>query len=263
MYEEILTLANYPQICGRKLIFFNLFINMKKVFEKPQSLATATKSQTVSRRIFAPGNRFALDICQYLEFTPVWEMPKIQAVDVESPKEIIAFYRNNESSADNVWCHFYTDDSRLMPFLTEPYRMVRNIMKFPAMTGIDLSIKPEMPLIMQLTVSFNNKLITAFWQHMGLTVVQNVVWASPATYDICFDGYAKHAMVAVNSTGVGRDKRSGYLWDQGYEAMLEYLQPSLIIRYGAKRPDERTDISIYFENDNKKSARYGWQRKLQ
>lgn len=236
---------------------------MTKNFLKPQSAATATKSHSMGRGIFAPGNRFGFDLFQHLSFTSRWQMPIIKGETLDAPKELTAFYREGSPTQVTAWRHFYTDDSRLMPFLASPYQMADTIAKFPVVTGIDISLKPEMPLPMQLQASFCNKLITAFWQHRGMTVVQNVVWGSEFSYDFCFEGYAKHAMVAVNSTGVGRDKRSGYLWDKGYEAMLEYLQPSLIIRYGAKRPDERTDISIYFENDNKKSARYGWQRKLQ
>ena len=228
-----------------------------KNIKRPQQVAKATKSHLENRQIFSPFNRFSLDICQHLEFTPVWQMPRIAGTMVGAPTDLTAFYREVPATDGNTWRHFYTDDRRLLPFITNPYQMAEQLRQFPAVTGLDLSLKPEMPLPEQMAVSFYNKMIMAFWQHKGLTVVQNIIWGRPDSYSFCFDGYAKHSVVAVNSTGIGTDRRSCFLWDQGYEAMLDALEPTLIIRYGAKRPVERTDISVYFENDNKKASRYG------
>lgn len=35
---------------------------------------------------------------------------------------------------------------------------------------------------------------------------------------------------------------------KGYEEAVKQLEPSCIIRYGPVMPGERTDISVYFEN---------------
>ncbi|MBR1941922.1 MAG: DUF4417 domain-containing protein [Bacteroidaceae bacterium] len=230
------------------------------LFPDFHSTMTETGAETFTSRksIFQPGNRFSLDICQHIEFSSTWQMPIVKSIDVSAPPSIKAFYRTGSSIAQGVCGHCYTDDRRLLPFVTDPYRMVKRLRGFDMVIGIDLSIKPEMPLPLQISISFYNKMIMAFWQSQGLKVIENVVWAGADSYDFCFDGYATGSVVAVNSTGIGTDKRSGYLWDKGYIAMLDALRPSLILRYGAKRSVEREDISVYYENDNKLEARsYG------
>ena len=47
------------------------------------------------------------------------------------------------------------------------------------------------------------------------------------------------------------------LWIQGYKRAIETLEPLKIIRYGAKQEGEDESISIYYPNDNYKSACYG------
>lgn len=210
------------------------------------------------RQIFSPCNQFSLDLCQYADYTSTWQMPKVAGETITlPPSEIQAFYRSKRTLGPGVWGHCYTEDRRLLPFLTNPYKMLERLDGFEVVIGLDLSIKPEMPLPMIVGISYYNKLVTCFWQKMGKRVVQNVVWACRNTYDICFDGYARHAVVAVNSTGIGKDKRSQQIWDDGYEAMIDALDPTLVIRYGSARPCEKKEISVYYENDNQRFGRYG------
>lgn len=210
------------------------------------------------RQIFSPCNRFSLDLCQYADFTSTYQMPKVDGVTItQLPSEIQAFYRSKKKISPGVWGHCYTEDRRLLPFLSNPYKMLEKLDGYEVVLGLDLSIKPEMPLPMIAGISFYNKLSTCFWQKMGKIVVQNVVWACQNTYDICFDGFAHHAPVAVNSIGLGKDKRSQQIWDEGYEAMIDVLNPTLVIRYGSPRPCEKKEISVYYENDNQRFGKYG------
>lgn len=48
--------------------------------------------------------------------------------------------------------------------------------------------------------------------------------------------------------GIKKHEMSQYLWMKGYEEAVKQLEPSCIIRYGPVMPGERTDISVYFEN---------------
>ena len=70
------------------------------------------------------------------------------------------------------------------------------------------------------------------------------------SYDICFDGYPKNSIIAINSTGCVQDKRSKELWHAGYEEVIKRLNPKHIVRYGAKLDGEMESISTYFNNDN-------------
>lgn len=88
-------------------------------------------------------------------------------------------------------------------------------------------------------------------------MIPNVTWSTPDTYDYSFTGIPKHSVIAINCTGIKGNHASMYLWRKGYQEALRILEPTLIIRYGDKMPEEREDISVYFENTNLKNLRNG------
>ena len=62
------------------------------------------------------------------------------------------------------------------------------------------------------------------------------IWSDEESYSWCFDGEPKHSTVAVSSVGTQVSKESSRLFMNGYNEMLERLEPSAIIMYG-KVPD--------------------------
>lgn len=209
-----------------------------------------------SNFIFAPNNRFSLSICENVNFSSTYQMPIVNGCSIELPKDICCFYRLHNRNYSGVVPHFYTTDNRLLPFVNNPYRHLEMISNHPVVIGLDLSIKPEMPIPMKMGISFYNKLMMAWWQKQGKIVVPNVV-IDPSIIDCCLDGYPKNSVIAMNSSGIGKDKRAMNNWQIIYPHVIEKLNPKFIIRYGGKQPDEMENISAYYENDNKKFYRYG------
>ena len=129
--------------------------------------------------------------------------------------------------------------------------------RFWGIISTDFSVYADMTMPEVMYNSFRNKLLAAYFQSLGIIVIPNVSWSRPWSYGFCLDGFPKHSVIAINSTGIGRDAFSTSLWMQGYEKVLETLEPLTIIRYGAKQDGEDESISVYFPNDNLRSARYG------
>ena len=48
--------------------------------------------------------------------------------------------------------------------------------------------------------------------------------------ELFMEGWPKGSIIAINSTGIGLDKRCRYIWLEGYHAMLDILKPIHIIR---------------------------------
>ena len=213
------------------------------------------KSET--NGIFTPTNRFSMSLCEDVNFTSNYQMPIVAGCTIDVPKDIYCFYRMGNHSISGVIPHFYTTDNRLLPFLGDPYGHLDMISHHSILIGIDISIKPEMPMPMKIAVSFYNKLMMAWWQYNGKTVIPNVV-IDPAIINICLDGYPKHSVIAMNSSGIGKDERAKQNWQIIYPHVIDVLEPMLIIRYGGKQPNEREDISVYYDNDNSKFNNYGW-----
>ena len=98
----------------------------------------------------------------------------------------------------------------------------------------------------------------AWWQHQGKTVIPNVVVDS-SIIECCLDGYPKHSVIAMNSSGIGKDIRAKQNWQIIYPYIIKELDPALIIRYGGKQENEIEETSAYYDNDNDhlKFAGYG------
>lgn len=199
-------------------------------------------------------------ICNGIEFTSKNQFPIVRPIVTEVPKNICSvhrLHRKTESFLKNQCGHFFTNDKNIEPFWNYPYRYLSWLKKFDCITSTDFSIYTNMVQIQKLWNSFRNKLMTAFFQRNGISVIPAPSWADSPDIDIFMEGWPKNSVIAINSTGIGRDKRCRYVWLDGYYAMLDILKPLHIIRYGAYIEGENKEISTYYGNDNKKYYRYG------
>jgi len=207
--------------------------------------------------IFSPKNRFSMSLCENVNFTSTYQMPIVARCSIDPPEDIRCFYRLGNRSYTGVVPHFYTTDNRLLPFIGDPYGHLNALSNYGVLIGMDISIKPEMPIPMKIGISFHNKLLMAWWHYNGKVVIPNVV-VDPSIIDWCLDGYPKHSVISMNSSGIGKDKRAMQNWQTIYPHVLEKLEPTCIIRYGGRQQNENEEISVYYENDNKKFNKYGW-----
>ena len=56
------------------------------------------------------------------------------------------------------------------------------------------------------------------------------------------DGWPTDSVILINSTGIGHDARAKTGFRDCYEAAIDILKPSFILRYGARQEGERTEI---------------------
>lgn len=99
--------------------------------------------------------------------------------------------------------------------------------------------------------SFRNKLLSAFYQRNGIRLIPAPSWGDLPHIELFMEGWPKGSVIAINSTGIGLDKRCRYIWLEGYHAMLDILKPIHIMRYGAYIEGERKEMSTYYPNNNK------------
>lgn len=201
---------------------------------------------------------FYEEICRHLTFTSEFQHPKIEAVTSTLNYGIVAYHRCSSLSTRNVCPHFYTSDSNFIYALRHPRRTLTFLQHYPCVIGPDISVWPTMVRSTKERNIFLNKMFTAWWQYNGIIVYPNVVWSERLSKELCFDGFPTKSIIAVNSTGIGRDHHAQKVWINGYNAMLEILQPIHIIRYGAKQEGENEGISTYFPNDNWRATHHGW-----
>lgn len=185
------------------------------------------------------------------------QMPIVQAYRGEIPQSIESFNRLRNSRHTEKTVHFYIQDAFFECVWNRPYIYLGMLGKFHSVISTDYSLYSDMARPEVEWNSFRNKLLCAWWQKRGIDVIPNVSWWRDCSEYFLLEGFPKKSIISINSTGIGVDAQAKKQWIKGYERVIEVLQPTHIVRYGAQQEGERTDISTYYKNDNYKNVYYG------
>lgn len=180
---------------------------------------------------------------------------------IRSKNSLLGFTSSISSTNYNEIVHFYLNDNQFIRVFNNPSKYVDILKRYRYVITPDCSQYICMPQLQRMAHSFWNKAIAAFWQKQGINIIFNVSWSLPESYDYAFAGIPTGCAIAINCTGIKSTHLSKYLWQRGYEEAIKRLNPSLIIRYGDRMPNERENISVYFDNNNLINLRNGGERK--
>ena len=104
--------------------------------------------------------------------------------------------------------------------------------KFAYILSPDFSQYVDFPPAVQIYNHYRNLWLAKYWQTCyNIIVVPTVMWGFDDTYDWCFDGYPVGGIVAVSNVGLAEDADMKAMFEQGYNEMLERLNPSKILFY--------------------------------
>lgn len=218
-----------------------------------------TKNDGITRTLY---DYFMLDIFSTLPTVGKEQMPVLEPVDanLELPNEMVAFDEAFTKKRINCIVHFFTDDRRFLRIFRNPKKYLPFLKECAAVIEPDLSQYINMPYALRQAHAWLNRALAAWLQSQGVNIIQNITWSLKDSYAYSLKGRAKNTIVAVNCTGIAGHDFSKYLWREGYKNVVLALNPTKILRYGDRMPDEKTDISIYFDNPNFKRQDNGSKR---
>lgn len=137
---------------------------------------------------------------------------------------------------ENYIAHFYYDDYKFISAWREPDKYIERLQRFKAVIAPDFSLYTDFPITLQILSCYRRQWCGAYWQSLGIDVIPDVVWGTKESFRFCFDGIPKHSTVAVSTVGVKRDKdwnnETDSLFRDGYNEMLERLEPTAVLFYG-------------------------------
>ena len=97
-----------------------------------------------------------------------------------------------------------------------------------------------MPLVLQIANTYMSRAIGHYLQQQGIYVIPNVRWGDERSYTTCelpekfaFLGLPKHSIVSIGTYGCIQSKINKYYFKEGLRAMLEELEPEVVIVYGS------------------------------
>ena len=153
-------------------------------------------------------------------------------------EEFVGFnYAKSTQDKANKGIHFFIDDYQFIRLWGNPKVYVDLFKKFKCIFSPDFSMYTDFPVAMQIYNHYRKHWLGAYYQQQGIKVIPTICWSDIKSFEWCFDGEPTHSTIAVSSVGTQKNKQSKLAFIEGYEKMLEKLEPEKIIFYGSI-PDE-------------------------
>lgn len=169
-------------------------------------------------------------------------IPIIKAPDrIMIPKGITPFSLRNRSPGFDEAIGFHEMDVNFADVLRAPENFIDDFGRFTALISPDCSLYRDAPLSVQLINVYRNRAIGSYYQRRGQYVIPQIRWGNEYTYTkkyfperIAFLGVQKKSIVAIGTYGCIGGKENKYHFSAGLDAMLETLEPEVVLVYGPK-----------------------------
>ena len=148
----------------------------------------------------------------------------------------------NNRNNNCVALHFFVDDYQFDRLWNHPERYVDLFKKYEYICSPDYSLYLDFPKALQIYNTYKKQFLGAYYQSFGIKVVPTVSWSDEESYSWCFDGIEKGSCVACSSVGCLRNKEATNLFINGFEKMIEIIEPIQILMVG-KLPNQLSKYS--------------------
>lgn len=165
-----------------------------------------------------------------------WGIPEMQPTQTVGDKMLRFMDWKEVDNPEDYIAHFYYDDYKFMSAWRDPNKYIERLQQFKAVVSPDFSLYTDFPLALQILSCYRRQWCGAYWQSLGIDVIPDVVWGEKASFEFCFEGIPHGGTVAVSTVGVKNDKEwnngIGSLFKDGYDEMMNRLEPKTILFYG-------------------------------
>ena len=163
---------------------------------------------------------------------------KVKGIKLKNLSEVDFLGFNYCTSDENVrkggkYVHFFLPDHYIERVWNnlDHYEGV-----FNAYRGIvqpDFSLYTDMPRVMQMWQHYRRNWVAQYYQNRGIRVLPAPTWGEEDTFEWCFEGMPKGSCLAISTVGMVLNKENRRIFNIGFNAVLEQLEPSQLIIYGA------------------------------
>ena len=184
---------------------------------------------------------FNPELVEQALFSGSMEIPVINPPDnMLIPKFLTPFSKlDYEESYDAAVCE-YEHDVRFSDLIFSTKHETEKIKKYSAFITPDCSLYRDMPLCLQIVNTYFNRAIGAYFQSLGQYVITNIRWGDERSYTtselpekFAFLGAPKRSILSIGTYGCIKSSEDKYYFKSGLDAMLQELEPKIVLVYGA------------------------------
>ncbi|MBR4765162.1 MAG: DUF4417 domain-containing protein [Clostridia bacterium] len=175
------------------------------------------------------------------KFDGLLNIPVIEAPDeIIIPKGITPFSLRERAVGKEEAVAFFEKDPKFAEVLINPADYIEDFSRFKALVSIDCSLYRDAPLAVQVTNLYRNRALGSYYQRHGSYVIPLIRWGNEYTFTtkyfpekIAFLGVPKHSIVCIGTYGCSNTKEDKYYLHAGLDAMMETLEPDVVLVYGS------------------------------
>ena len=166
---------------------------------------------------------------------PVIKKPE----EIIIPKSIVPFSKLGKADTFDDAIATYEMDQEFSDLLIHPDNHIE-VLKQHIFISLDCSLYRNAPYSAQVTNVYRSRAIGSYFQRKGVYVIPQIRWGNSLTYTtevfpekVAFLGVEKHSIVAIGTYGCSQTRDDKYHLKAGLEAMLETLEPVVVLVYGS------------------------------
>ncbi|MGN1134202.1 MAG: DUF4417 domain-containing protein [Oscillospiraceae bacterium] len=167
-----------------------------------------------------------------LEIESSFGFPIIKAEEVNCNSFIGFNFALSSKGNEECGVHFFIDDYQFARVWKNPIKYISVLKRFKCVISPDFSLYCDMPKVMQMYNHYRKQMLGAFFQANLIPTIPCVGWSDKSSFEWCFCGLPRNSMVAVSSVGTQKHKETKLKFLEGYNKMLEVLNPNKILFFG-------------------------------
>lgn len=184
---------------------------------------------------------FRISLVKTAFFDGKFEIPHIDAPeDIVVPDRLVPFSQRKRSRNKNDFICFYEHDIKFREILTHTEDYVEELKQYAGVISPDCSLYLDAPLCVQIASIYLNRAVGYYLSTQGIYVIPNIRWGDERTYTdelfgekVAFQGVDKHSIVSIGTYGQIKTAESKRYFREGLQAMLDELEPRVVLVYGA------------------------------
>ena len=151
--------------------------------------------------------------------------------------EILGFnYVKGEKFPKDKIVHFYLDDYQFDRVWKDPNGYTDVLKPFKAVLAPDFSLYTDFPRAVQIYNHYRKHWLARYWQEHGIKVIPTICWSDEDSFEWCFDGEPKNAVISISVLGCNRDGQMKTDYWKGFNKAIEVLQPKTILLFKGSSP---------------------------